>query len=99
MTQEDLQQAGILLPEEEWGRRSLDTTAGKPALAAVGAVALAGVILMYAGGGGPPTLVGTGLYVLGLLGFTGLSLRAVDAQVDRAGHRTPPGQEPHGTER
>jgi hypothetical protein len=98
MTLEDLQRAGILLPEEEWGQRSLETTAGKPALAAVGAVALAGVILMYAGAGGLPTWVGAGLYLVGLLAFTGLSLRAVDAQVERAGRTVPRTDDSTGTE-
>ena len=84
MSLEDLRRAGVLLPEEEWGRHSLETTADKPALALVGIAALASLGMMLAGAGRALTWIGAGLYLAVLVVFTWLSLRAVDAQLNRA---------------
>ena len=80
---EHLQRAGILLPEEEWGRRPLEPMTNRPALLAVGVAALAALAFMLAGGGRALTWIGCGLYLATLVAFTILSLRAVEAQVAR----------------
>ena len=78
MTLEDLEKAGILLPEEEWGQRSLETTVNQPAVIAVGAVAVVAAVLMYVGGGGTLTWVGTVAFLVDLAAFTWVSWRAVE---------------------
>lgn len=83
MSLEDLRRAGVLLPEDEWGERSLETTAHVPALAAIGIAAVASIAMMYVGAGRALTWIGTGLYLVSLAAFTWISLRAVDAQVER----------------
>lgn len=95
---EHLQRSGILLPEEEWGRRPLETTTGKPALVGIGAGALVALVLMLAGGGRALTWIGCGLYLAMLLAFTAISLRAVEAQVarGRSGKGSEPGARPGG---
>lgn len=83
MSLEDLQEAGVLLPEEEWGERTLDSTASRAGYAVAGAVAVACGVLMFTGGGGTTTWIAAGAFLLDLLAFTWLSWRAVDAQRER----------------
>ena len=77
MSLEDLQKAGILLPEEEWGEHSLETTANKPAMIAVGVVAVVAAVLMYLGGGRSLTWIAVVGFLADLAAFTWLSWRAV----------------------
>lgn len=84
MTLEDLEAAGVLLPREEWGERSLMTTTNKPVLVALGALAVAACVLMYVGDGSLWTWIGAGAFLGILILFTWLSMRAVDRQIERA---------------
>lgn len=87
MTLEDLQEAGALLPEEEWGEHSLETTANRSGLILTGIVAVAATGAMYLGGGNAWTWAGGAVFILDLMAFTWLSLRAVDAQNRRRASR------------
>ncbi|MDX1622701.1 MAG: hypothetical protein R3199_01815 [Gemmatimonadota bacterium] len=89
MTLEDLQSAGVVLPEEEWGERELTTTVSKPGTIATAAVAVATGLMMYLGGGEALTWIGGGLFLVDLLAFTWLVIRAVDLQAERYPHRAP----------
>ena len=78
MSLEDLENAGILLPREEWGTRDLSTSVNKPLLVVAGIIAIAACGLMYMGDGGPLTWLGGAVYLVDLVGFTWLSWRAVE---------------------
>lgn len=80
MTLEDLEEAGALLPEEEWGKHSLETTANRPGLVLTGLVSVLAGVGMYLGGGNTLTWIGAGVFIIDLTVFTWLSMRAVDAQ-------------------
>ena len=83
MSLEDLQEAGVLLPEEEWGERALESTASRAGYAVTGIVAIACGALMFTGDGGTTTWIAAGAFLLDLLAFTWLSWRAVDRQKRR----------------
>jgi CO dehydrogenase/acetyl-CoA synthase delta subunit len=61
---EDLQERGVVLPEEEWGTRELRTEVERWPLVAGIALAVAGLVLAYLGGGSWVTLAGVGAYLL-----------------------------------
>lgn len=83
MSLEDLQEAGVLLPEEEWGERTLESTASRPGYVVMGIVAVACGALMFTGDGGTTTWLAAVVFLLDLLAFTWLSWRAVDRQKRR----------------
>lgn len=64
MSLEELQERGVVLPEEEWGTHELRTEVGRWPLVAGIALALAGLVIAYLGGGSWVTLVGIGAYLL-----------------------------------
>ena len=80
MSLEDLENAGVLLPREQWGTRDLRTTVNKPLLLALGAGAIVSAFLIYWGNGSLYTWIGTVFFLLVLLGFTMASLRAIEKQ-------------------
>lgn len=77
MTLEDLEESGILLPREQWGKRDLRTGVAKVPLLIVAAAAVCGGVLTYAGNGQTLTWIGLGLFLAGLAGFTWISLRGI----------------------
>ena len=80
MSLKDLDEMGILLPKEKWGKSDLHTSVNKPQLVASGVLALAGSVLAYAGNGGTVTWVGV-IFLFVFLGwFIRISLKAVDDQ-------------------
>ncbi|MDA2937921.1 hypothetical protein MYX75_06640 [Acidobacteria bacterium AH-259-A15] len=82
MSLEDLEQAGLLLPREEWGKHELTTTAKKPILLILGAVALLAVGWIYWGDGRFLTWIGAGLFLIVLFGFILLSIQAINRQCE-----------------
>jgi len=85
----DLQDAGVLLPEDEWGVHELHTSVNKPQLIAALALGLFSVILMYIGGGRALTFIGSGLFLIFMGWITYISVHAVkvqSAQFDRERH-------------
>lgn len=77
---DDLESAGVLLPREEWGKRSLKTTLSPLAVVACGAVAIVATASMYLGRGGVWTVLGAAVFLADLFAFTWLAIRAVDRQ-------------------
>ncbi len=80
MALEDLEQAGVLLPREQWGKHPLHTTMNKPWLIGLGMLAMFSSVLMYWGDGHFSTWIGVGLFFMVLFGFTRLSLQAIKKQ-------------------
>lgn len=80
MSQKDLKEMGILLPEREWGKYGLNTQVNKPALIAIGILGIVSVFLMYLGDGNLMTWIGTLIFIVALYLFTWLSVRSVEKQ-------------------
>jgi len=80
MSQKDLEEMGILLPEEEWGKYDLNTRVNKPALISIGVLAMVSVVLMYLGDGSLMTWIGALVFIVALFLFTWLSIRSVEKQ-------------------
>ncbi len=80
MSKEDLENMGVLLPEEEWGKHPLITTVNKPLLITIGVMTVISAVLMYWGNGNFLTWLGVALFLTMLLGFTLISIRAVEQQ-------------------
>lgn len=87
MTLDDLDEQGVLLPEEEWGEHPLETTAPEVPLLAAFLAAVTGCVLMYVGAGGPLTGVGTVLFLAALYGMTWMCDRAILRQRERVRER------------
>lgn len=85
MSLEDLQEAGVLLPEEKWGTRRLDSTLSATGLVTTGIVAVASAVGMFLGAGGPVTWISGALFLVDQAFFTWLALRAVEVENERAG--------------
>ena len=83
MSMKDLEEMGILLPENKWGQSDLHTTVDKIQLVASGLLALGAVILGYMGNGGLLTWVGVGMFFIFVGWFTQISLKAVEVQNDQ----------------
>ena len=77
MSLEELEQAGILLPREKWGKRKLKTGVARGPLAVVAALFPVSAALMYLGDGRGLTWVGLVLFLVILVAFTWLSLRGI----------------------
>jgi hypothetical protein len=80
MSKEDLENMGVLLPEEQWGKHALTTTVNKPLLIAIGVMTMISVVLMYWGNGNFLTWLGVALFLTMLSGFTFVSIKAVEKQ-------------------
>lgn len=79
-----LDKAGMLKPEgEEAEERDLETGVSRLGALAAGALAIGAAVLMYVGGGGEWTWIGSGGFLLGFFWFTWLSKRGVDRVAER----------------
>ena len=83
MSLEDLQDQGVLLPEERWGEHDLETTAPRWWLLAVFLTAVAGLAATYLGDGGGWTWIGIVTFLAALYAATILCDRAVERQRER----------------
>lgn len=92
MTIDDLREQGVLLPEQEWGKHSLKTTAQRLPLAAAMLVATASCVLMLLGNGGRLTWVGVALFIVTLYAVTWMLDRAVARQRERVRRERAPGK-------
>ena len=70
MSMKDLEEMGILLPENKWGQSDLHTTVDKIQLVASGLLALGAVICGYTGNGGLLTWIGVGMFFIFVGWFT-----------------------------
>lgn len=73
----DLKEHGVLLPEEEWGKHSLDTTVPQGLLLLSFGVAIVALVLVYLGGGELLTWVGIVTFLVDLFVITLMCDRAV----------------------
>lgn len=76
MSLEDLENVGLLLPRDQWGKPFQDG-APRLRLSVIGLTTVLGAGLMYSGDGRLITWVGLGIFFLALAAFTVLSLRAI----------------------
>lgn len=87
MSTEDLENMGVLLPEDQWGKHALATTVNKPLLLAIGVITMISAFLMYWGNGNFLTWLGVALFLTMLSGFTLVSINAVEKQRRLSGRR------------
>lgn len=80
MSEKDLQDANILLPEELWGRMDLHSTVNTTELIGIGILGTIAACLMYIGDGTWWSWIGGGLFFLFFLGFYLVSSRAIKKQ-------------------
>jgi hypothetical protein len=81
---QNLEEHGVLLPEDEWGDHSLESTVSKPWLLLAFVVAVASLLGVWSGQGGSLTWVSLGGFLVGLLGITIVCDRAVARQRERS---------------
>ena len=97
MSLEDLEQAGVTLPRDQWGKRRPRPAMNKPLFIVTVVAAVTAAVMMYMGRGGSATWIGALLFLAALLGATALSLHATTAQgrgSGRGGH--PPRRQDRG---
>lgn len=80
MSLDELRDAGVLLPEKEWGEHRLSTTVPRLPFLTAFLAAAAGCVLAYLADGGPLTWVGILLFLAALLTVTSICNRAVGTQ-------------------
>lgn len=83
MSQKDLEEAGILLPKDLWGRTRKGSTVNIFALIFAGILGFGSGALIYLGDGNWLTWIGVLGYFLFLSLFLFVSLRAIKKQNDR----------------
>jgi len=83
MSEKDLSNAGVLLPEEEQGKMDLHTTVNKTELLLVGGLGIGACLLMYIGSGDWLTWVGVGAFFVFLVLFYLISIRGINKQNKR----------------
>jgi hypothetical protein len=80
MSLDELEEAGLLLPRDDWGKGDPHSKVNKWALAAAWTLAGVSAVLMYAGNG----LLATWIGLIGMLVFIGwftyLSVHAINAR-------------------
>lgn len=80
MSLQDLKDHGVLLPEEEWGTHSLETTVPQVPLLAAFAMAVAALVAVFRGDGRTWTWIGVGGFLVALYTITLICDRAVAKQ-------------------
>jgi hypothetical protein len=80
MTLEDLEQAGVTLPRDQWGKREVRSAVHRPLFLVDVALAVVSAVLMYFGAGRFLTWLGAVLFLVALFGATALALHATSVQ-------------------
>lgn len=80
MPLQDLEEHGVLLPEEERGTHPSTSLTPKAPLFVASGLAIAGCVAMYVGGGDQWTWIGLGAFFLGFFALIVLSDRAVSTR-------------------
>lgn len=83
MSIEDLKEQNILLPEEEWGKHSLDTPIAQVPVLILFLFAVASCIIAFLGNGNTWTWIGTIVFFLSFFGIVILSDRGIQKQRER----------------
>ncbi len=80
---EELKEAGVLLPEEEWGEHEVKTTVRQFPMLIASLSAVAGWILAYIGGGDTLTWIGIIVFLITFFAVLYMCDRAVTRQRKR----------------
>ncbi len=83
MALDELEEAGVLLPEEEWGEHGLETTVRQGPMLIASLVAVAAWIAAYVGGGGSLTWIGIVAFLVAFFAVIWMCDRAVTRQRKR----------------
>ena len=89
MSLRELNDAGMLLPKDEWGAHDLHSTVSRVAMVSSLLLGLVSIALMYLGAGGTVTMVGIVVFLVFMVWITQISVTAVDqlgARFDAEGH-------------
>ena len=78
MSLRDLERAGLILPQEEWGKHDLRSKVNRPLLLSAWALAATSAVLTYVGNGLLLTWIGLAGLLLSLALFTRVSIVAID---------------------
>ncbi len=89
MAIEELEEAGVLLPEDEWGKHRLKTTVRQGPFLVVALIAVASWIGAYAGGGGWLTWVSITVFLVTFFVVIWMCDRAVSRQRERVKEERP----------
>jgi hypothetical protein len=77
MSLKDLENAGVTLPPDQWGRQSVRSAVNRPGFLVCAAGAITGAVLMFVGEGRLITWLGALLFLVSFFLATATSLRAV----------------------
>lgn len=80
---EELDEAGVLLPEEEWGEHELKTTVHQVPMLIGSILAVVGWVMAYLGGGHLLTWVGIAAFLVAFFAIIWMCDRAVTRQRKR----------------
>ncbi len=80
---EELKEAGVLLPEEEWGEHEVKTTVRQVPMLIASLLAVGGWVAAYLGGGSTLTWIGITAFLIALFAVLWMCDRAVMRQRKR----------------
>lgn len=83
MSLRELNDSGMLLPQDEWGAHDLHSTVSRAGLIAALILGLVSIALMYLGAGSTMTMVGIVLFLVFMVWITRISVTAVDQLGER----------------
>ena len=83
MSLEELKEAGVLLPEEEWGEHETKTTVRQIPMLIASLLAVAGLVAAYVGGGQTLTWIGIIVFLVAFFAVLWMCDRAVARQRKR----------------
>lgn len=100
MALDELEEAGVLLPEEEWGEHKLETTVHQGPMLLASVVAVGSWIAAYVGGGNWLTWTGIVIFLVAFFAVIWMCDRAVTRQRKRFHRERPehPAGDPLGEE-
>lgn len=82
MALDDLEEQGLLLPEEAWGKRPQESWRSRAQIVVCGGLFLASALLIWFGSGSWPTFLGIALFLGDLSLFMIFTFQAVEFQVN-----------------
>ena len=80
MSLEELEDAGVLLPEENWGKMKTVSNMNPILVVIIGIMAIGSIFMMLIGDGMLMTFIGIGLFLLDLVLFTAYGIWAINNQ-------------------
>lgn len=80
MALDELEEAGVLLPKEEWGEHNVKTTVKQTPMLVISLIAVAGLAAAYLGGGELLTWIGISAFLIAFFAILWMCDRAVVRQ-------------------